>query len=246
VSLAVHGLGLLAQMRADHAQARSRFTESLAIRRELGDETGAAMSLHSLGITVLAEGNPDAAGSLLENSLAAFRKVDYQWSIAAVTIDLGYLARLRGDTGTARKLIEEGLARHRECESLLGIGIALRMRGLVCQDEGHLAEARHLMQESLFVLSSTKHASASLSTLQCLAAVLHRQGRREQSALLFGAGEALTPAIGRSTSPSDHESCHQRALAKRSGQGDLAFEAAWKAGRAMSLEKAVNYALSLQ
>ena len=52
----IHQLGILAQQRGDHAEAESRYRESLSSFEELGDQAGIARSYHQLGSLAQARG----------------------------------------------------------------------------------------------------------------------------------------------------------------------------------------------
>src|SRR5205823_326523 len=69
---ALAGAGTLAWFQGDLATARSRCEESVAIRRELGDKLGLALSLNMLGESVLLQGDSAHAEALLREALALY------------------------------------------------------------------------------------------------------------------------------------------------------------------------------
>ena len=83
-----------------------------------------------------------------------------------------------------------------------------------------------------------------LSSLESFAYLAGAAKRFEQTACLFGAGEALRQAIGFPRPSSDRSEYDNNVAACRSQLGEKEFEAAWAQGRAMSMEEAVEYALS--
>jgi non-specific serine/threonine protein kinase len=75
-----------------------------------------------------------------------------------------------------------------------------------------------------------------------LAAVAGAQGQAQQAARLIGAAEGLLEAIGIPFS-GDSSSPHERCVTTtRAALGDEAFAAARVAGRAMTLDQAIQYA----
>jgi hypothetical protein len=75
--------------------------------------------------------------------------------------------------------------------------------------------------------------------------VLFGQGHAERSALLLGAAAAVRAGLGTSL-PRAFRSAHDRAVAAlRESLGDQDFSAAWEAGAAMSLDVALDHALSV-
>ena len=67
-----------------------------------------------------------------------------------------------------------------------------------------------------------------------------RHGRRGGG----GAASALRESIGSPWSPAEQEEIDQQVAAVREALGEAAFAAAWDAGRAMTWEQAVEYALA--
>ena len=69
------------------------------------------------------------------------------------------------------------------------------------------------------------------------------QGDTERAARLSGAVDAQREAIGAALLPDERADHVQTVSAVRSKQAEAAFSAAWAAGRAMSPDQAIDYAL---
>jgi len=70
------------------------------------------------------------------------------------------------------------------------------------------------------------------------------QSQSSRAARLGGAASALRESIGSPRSPAEQEEIDQQVAAVREALGEAAFAAAWDAGRAMTWEQAVEYALA--
>jgi len=81
-------------------------------------------------------------------------------------------------------------------------------------------------------------------TLSGLAALGAAEGQYARGARLGGAAAALCESAGIGPARVQQAHFHELIAAAREGLGEAAFRAAWDAGRAMSLEQAVTYALS--
>jgi hypothetical protein len=67
-----------------------------------------------------------------------------------------------------------------------------------------------------------------------------------RAATLWGAGERLREELGMRPPPIDRSRDERQAAAARAALGDdTAFDLAWREGRAMNLERAVQYALDV-
>jgi hypothetical protein len=69
----IHSLGEVVCRQGDYGTARDLFVDSLVIRRELGDERGAAECLEGLAIVIGAQGEPERA-SWLFGAIQALRE----------------------------------------------------------------------------------------------------------------------------------------------------------------------------
>jgi tetratricopeptide (TPR) repeat protein len=107
-------LGLLAQEEGDYEAARLLYHESLAIRRDVGDQWGIAWTLTHLGLLAQRQGEYGAARSLFEESLALWSELRNRKNIARSLVNLGLLATTEGDLALARSRHEESLAIGRE------------------------------------------------------------------------------------------------------------------------------------
>ena len=82
-------------------------------------------------------------------------------------------------------------------------------------------------------------------SLDSIAATASRAGFAEAGARLFGASERLREELG-APIPASERIRYETGLAMtRSAVGDEAYERAWTAGRALSLDEAVSEALDI-
>ena len=96
-------------------------------------------------------------------------------------------------------------------------------------------------------LSLCRESGAKMETIQMLeglARVAVVQESHDRSARLLGAAEGLREEIGASLPPADHDQHEGTVTTLRAELGEELFAAAWAEGRAMSLEEAVEFALS--
>ena len=106
-------LGWIASLRGDAALATSRFEESLALNRDLGNKVSLGSSLSALALASLRFSDQSASprvGARLQESLALFRQEGYQEGIAESLYFLGLWHFQQGEVATARALFEESFA----------------------------------------------------------------------------------------------------------------------------------------
>ena len=244
IANALHNLGNVALNQGDYAAARALYEESLTTRRQLGDQQGIAMALNNLGFVALNQGDYAEARALQEESLTLYRQLGDQQGIAGLLGNLGLVAQWQGDYAAARALQEESLAISRRLGNQHGIADALHNLGFVALNQGNYAEARALHGESLALFRQLGNQQGIAYSLEGMAGVAQRQSQPSRTARLGGAAAALRESIGCPLSPAEQEEMDKQIAAGRTALGEEAFAAAWDAGRAMTPEQAVEYALA--
>ena len=151
-AIALNALGALTFMQGEYPAARASHSESLAIRRELGDRSGTAKSLTNLGIVAFLQGDYAVARATYEEALVLQRDLGVRASIANTLANLGSVELNLGNFAAARERYEEALAIMREMENLSGIANVLSDLGtVVALDQRDIPAARRLLEESLAI-----------------------------------------------------------------------------------------------
>jgi hypothetical protein len=113
----------------------------------------------------------------------------------------------------------------------------------VAREVGDYAEATTLYQESLRLRREQGDALTTACSLEDFAGLAGRQEQWERAVRLLGAAEALCETLGR-TLPAAVAAEYERTMeAAHAALSEEAFAAIWEAGRAMTVEQAVAYAL---
>jgi hypothetical protein len=86
-------------------------------------------------------------------------------------------------------------------------------------------------------------ATLAALCLDWVAAMAGATGRAREGAVLFGAAEAQWQVSGAVRYAPERAQYAAEVRSVRAELGDMAFEAAWTEGRAMSRDEAVDYAL---
>jgi hypothetical protein len=133
----------------------------------------------------------------------------------------------------------------RATDNTSGVGGALLGLGLVALGEGDGAAARARFTESLAIAKRLGERVRIHWSLEGLAAVAVIDGWHEQAARLYGAASAGREQVGVPATLMEREIHEPRLAAVRAALGEEAFTAAWEAGRALSLEDAVRYAMEI-
>ena len=233
-------------LEGDHERATTLAEESLALSRQANDMGVMANSLLSLGTATLwGLGDLEQARAFYKESLAISR----EWGSASIlrsclnSLALAFL--LQRDLERAAALAEESAALSQEAGDMTLLPLPLTWLGWVALLRGDLKRAKALHKESL-ALSEERGAFRQLTLilLEGLACGAGAEGDAERVARLFGATEALREAVGFPLEPALRSLEEPYLVGARAQLEESAWTEAWEEGRAMSVEAAVEYALS--
>jgi predicted ATPase/DNA-binding CsgD family transcriptional regulator len=233
-------------LEGDHERATTLAEESLELSRQANDMGSIANSLNTLGTASLwGSGNLEQARAFYEESLAISREFGSASILRSCLNALALPFLLQGDLERAAALAEESAALSKEAGDTTLLPLPLTWLGRVALLRGDLEQAKALHKESL-ALSEERGAFRQLTLilLEGLACDAGAEGKAQRGARLFGATEALREAIGFSLEPALHRLEEPYLVGARSQLEESAWTEAWEAGRKMSMEAAVEYALS--
>lgn len=240
-------LGNAAVEVGDYEAAPGYLEEALAIWREAEDKHGIARALISLGWAALRSGDYRLANGRLEQALAISRELEDTRSIGFELSGLGEVALRQGDYERAERLMEESLELRRQLGNKWGVAVSLGMLGWVAihvaPASGDWERAMLRLSESLEVRREIGDLGGCAWCLERLAEVAWAQGQAKKAARLFGAGAELRASIHSIIDPVDQPGYESTIASLRAQLGEERFEAAWKEGRALTLEQAVVEAL---
>ena len=239
--------GMMAKVQGHRERARELQEESLRLSREEDDKLRIAHSLLVLGITMEGLGDLKRAKELYEEGIVLSREIGYAAILARFLLSLGYELLREGDFERGATLNEEAAALLRERGYKGGsLELALDNLGWAALLQGNHERARTSFEESLILcklLGNKLNASESLEGMACISAA---EIASERAARLFGAAEALREAVGLEHLPEEDAWRKPYLAAARVRLGEASWAGAWAEGRAMSMEQAIEYALSEQ
>jgi non-specific serine/threonine protein kinase len=235
--------GVVAYWRDDFSGASARWHECLDLYRELGDQKGVGRALARVGELAEWHGDFEKAHRYYDDGLAMSRGTEDAEAIAKTLNKLGRLATNEGDHKRARTYLEESIATIERTGDLREILIARGYLGLNAVESGDLAAARAHLAEAIRIAHSLDFTFGIATTLMYFAALAAAQSHPVRALHIAGSSESLGESTGgipiRITKP-----IVQRWLDRsRRELGPKRSAACWAAGRAMTRERAIVYAL---
>jgi DNA-binding CsgD family transcriptional regulator/tetratricopeptide (TPR) repeat protein len=237
-------LGSASWLERDFERARQLVEESLALSREANDVQGMVHSLVILGDASDLPADQEQAKEFYEEGLALLREYGSTSWRRYFLNDLGMTLMLVGDLERATALFEEAAELLREVGSRVGLEFPLGNLGWVALMLEDLERADALHKESLALCREVGDKALVSDRLERLACVAGAGGEAERAARLFGAAGALREAIGVPPDPPMRTLEEPFLLGARSQLEEGAWTKAWEEGQAMSMDRAIDYALS--
>ena len=246
---AARGKALRAASRAalyqgDYEAAEVYMEEALPIFQQLGDKRGIATALNELGAVALSRGRLADARQFFERILTIERELGDDWLIANSIGNLGLVAGFQNDYASAYTLHQESLVLYRALNETSGMTIAISQLGYVAMHLGKLDEARTWQAESLKLFDEVGDKDGLAECLGRFAMLANANANFKRAAQLFGAASVLRKEAGTVLALVERAEYDGELNATRAQLDVATFEAAWRAGQAMTLEQAIELALS--
>lgn len=243
VCVGLVGLGLLALSTGDYPEARARLEETLALQRNQGNRLGIIQAQCILATIHMVVGEYSQAEALLEESLRLIDRADvYSLSIALALLGESALGQNRLEL--AKPLLLESLSLKRVASLHGQLADTLLNLGCLARRSGDAVEALTRCREALTCLQTGGDRRNTVNGLALAAATAYMTGQEERAARLLGAVDATSSEIGYALNLAFRQeySYVTDSLGERMQSARL--HAARAAGRALTLEQAVAYALS--
>jgi predicted ATPase/class 3 adenylate cyclase/Tfp pilus assembly protein PilF len=236
---ALGAAGWLALWQGDGAAAEPWLEEAVTLGRTAGAPSREADALNGLGLLALRRGDLERATAHYEESLAVYRAAGEPWGVAIVLNNLGDVAMRQGDLERAEAAFAEALALDRAVEDGAAVALALSNLGEVARKRGDLSRAEALQREALALVREVGDPRRGAEVLELLANTAGAAGRGARAARLLGAAATVRQTLGVPQPPLEREDTEQAVATARAALGEDAWMAAFAAGQALSLERAI-------
>jgi predicted ATPase/class 3 adenylate cyclase len=236
-SRALSALGGVTYWQGDMAAAGRAYDEGLAIQRTLDDPAGLAEALYNAGFVAAVANELAVARALYDESLEILTRVGDQPGVVRVREAISFLLFHQGEFTEARTIQEGNLRAFREAGEAVRVAIGSGFLALLRAKDGEFAAARALQVEAIGTFRTAGDTQSLVRSLILAAAVAVEEGDLERAATLSGAGDVLREPLGEMATPMRTLGIEDPAAVARTGLSDEAFERAYAAGRALTVDE---------
>jgi predicted ATPase/DNA-binding SARP family transcriptional activator len=237
LALVTHFHGRVLYRRGDVLLARRAFEESERLFREIGDKQSVATLLSTqAGI------NTDSvqAQAQFEEVLTIFQELGHREGQMVTSSNLAARALMQDDLDRAEQLYEQALMQARELGARITIAFCLRGLGRIRILRGDWLAAERCLRESAALNQATDHQTWLALSLAGLGRIAAARGQTAQAARALGAIEAYFQANSINLDVDDQAELDQHRTAIRTALTHEAFDAAFAAGKTLTLEQALH------
>jgi len=219
--------------------------KALELYRKLGDERNVARSLVNLSqLLVEDHGNVVEAIELCTQGLEIYRKLEDKAGMGYAFNSLGEHSRLQSAYEDARHYYEQSLACAVETGERQRQAVIFNNLSFVAFHQQDYPRALKYAQQSLLVARELNNVYRQACFIATSAGPFIAMGQPERAAKVLGASHARFEALGTHHQAADLKEFDQFHSEVKSLIGEAAYQAAWQAGQALTLQEAVDLTLS--
>jgi tetratricopeptide (TPR) repeat protein len=244
IAESVFFLGIVEDERGNQSLALSRYEHSLDLFSLSKDLWGIARVSQLLGEFFLQQGNYEKARQIFEQGLKIDEELQVKDGIATALANLGSLYRKQGEDQRARWYLERSHSMAKEYDLKVQILVMAHDLGYIALKYDDISLAAKYFGEGIAIARKIGLLKFADMGIAGLAAVAAGRNQPELSAVLFGAAQAMTPAIQKETSSPNAVELHRRVDSARKQVDTKRFESLQDEGRRMTFDQAIDFALS--
>ncbi len=223
----------------DPVRANALFEEAHALAQELNVEWLSARIYIGHGMSAHRQGDLARASALYASALDHARRSGNRWFIGNALKYWGDLALTQGDDDHAAALFTESLQVRRELGNKNGMADDLFNLGIIALHRQDARQAKTFYEQALALRREMGNTRGILECLRAFSQAAAMEQRYEYAARLLSAAEPLREMLNEK----DRRAFEDEFGALRAQLGDAAFDVARDAGRALTIEEAIEYAL---
>ncbi|MBA3450571.1 MAG: tetratricopeptide repeat protein, partial [Chloroflexia bacterium] len=179
---ALFAAGHFAWLQGDVRTMRERLEESVAIRRDLGDDAGLGRALPFLGLAI---DDQEEARRLADEGVRLCRTRGDRWGLAMALTNLGRIAATWGDDAAARPPLEEAVTLFRAIGDGWLLALPLNSLGAIAYRHGDYLQAQAAVEEALPCFRAVEDRRNTTQVLTNLAYVFLARGDLNRAKTLF-------------------------------------------------------------
>lgn len=234
------------QMMSGHVEKLdAMISEIIGIVEESNNAYAQGMTYGMLGSRLLMTGREvEKADELINKGLDLLQGSENHLGHTMLILGLAMGARFNGRFDEARKRFVPLLPIFRDFGDHHRSNMVRSELAHIERLEGNHEKAAAMYRETIFEWKRLGHRAAVANQLECYAFIARTRGQPERAVKLLGAAEALRELINIDMSQLERVEYEREVADLNVNMDGKVFEALWREGRSMTMEQAVEFALS--
>jgi predicted ATPase/transcriptional regulator with XRE-family HTH domain len=246
IGYSLMALGNTANSQGDYETATAYAQEGLAIAREIGEKRLTAFNLMTLGFGAYYQADYEVAKIYGQESLSILQEGSDKISLASSLMFLGIITGKQGDYATATAYCQESLAIQYAIGEKGGVACSLCYLGSIANRQADWSQALKFISESLVLAKEVSDKTLIIEDLAVLIQILLNTNLAAEPLIQIGGVVAsFLTATKYVPEKGDYQAYREAIAILRTRTTPDQFEAFWTKGQTMTLEQAIEYALSL-
>jgi len=246
IALSWNASAIVARDSGDYDASKRKFEKSLTFWRTINDRVSTARCLHNLGNVSKISGDYARARMALTEAMQIFQELGDDSGAAWALNQHGDVAREQGDLSGAQALYERALFAFRSTGDRWGQARSLADLGTIACELGDHSSAFASFRESLDIFASLGHRRGIARVIEGLGCHALAQGDARRALSLVAAGSHLRHLVSAPLPPAEQSKLDQQLQKAWRDIGEVEGKKAWEEGNAMTMENAIQFALSRQ
>ena len=234
----------LASFQGSTADLAPLLEETMSIAKEIGYTAGLAKGGWLLGVMAFINKQYEQSIQYLLRSTALWRELARPYELAVALNSLAASLIENHQYAVARGILQEAVEINRSLGYQRGVAHALQNLGENAIELKEYTRAKELFHESLSIRRNLGLRRGYAFSFEGLAHLAEQQNQLARAVQLFAAAHTLRLLIGAPVDANVQEQYEQILTALRGRLGDISYEIEWSKGAAMTLEQAIDFALS--
>lgn len=236
-------LGAIVSFEGDFERSTAFLEEALTMFRESGDSLDIARTLLDLGDQVRVEGDYQRARILLEESLARLRRLGFERAAGWALANLGNISRAEGNDEHAMPFFIESRDIFDRLGDKRGLSRPVLYLANLARRRGDFATAYDLLRESLVLLREIEDQWRLPVWVYYAGLLATQRDEHAGGARLISAARASSERFESLLDPAERADGDNALAACRTALGEDEFNWILSAGRIMTLDQAIAFAL---
>ncbi|MGH9442595.1 MAG: protein kinase domain-containing protein [Thermoanaerobaculia bacterium] len=242
--VALNDLAVGAYLREDYRAAVPLLEEAIRIWEEIGERGLTERTRMNLADSLRSVGETERARDLFEKCLRTFSELGDLDAMAWTQSHLAGMAQDRGERDEAKKLLTQSLSTFERTGDWIGVANCASDLARIAERDGDFDSARFSLRNALAIVRRDGAKRSIARLIDSYAMLAAAEGLASRAICLVGAVEAFRKSHGFPRPRFERVAIEQTVEKAAEGISEQEAETAWRRGRAMSIEEAVEEALA--